>query len=96
MFTVSLVGIQEIVEAKERVEAGHPFVVGDTFTIKQWNGDKTDYKIIKVTDKSVTLQTEGGKTFVRRPSQSRVHDGMWVLTITDGYYGTVFKTATDN
>lgn len=103
VFTVSLVEIQEIVEAKERVEAVHPFVVGDTFTIKQWNGDTTDYKIIKVTykiikvtDKSVTLQTEGGKPFVRRPSPSRVHDGMWGLTITDGYQGTVFKTATDN
>lgn len=94
VFTVSLVGIQEIVEAKERTQAVHPFAVGDTFTIEHWSGRKTEYRIIKATDKSVTLQAEGEKPFVRRPQPSRLRAGEWGLAITDGYMGTVYKTAT--
>lgn len=94
VFSVSLVGIQEIVEAKERTEAAHPFSVGDTFTIENLKGEKTEYRIIKATDKSVTIQTDGQKPFVRRPQPSRFRDGEWSLTITDDYRGTVHKTTT--
>lgn len=94
VFSVSLVGIQEIVEAKERTESAHPFSVGDTFTIENWKGEKTEYRIIKATDKSVTIQTDGQKPFVRRPQPSRFRDGEWALAITDDYRGTVYKTTT--
>lgn len=99
VFSVSLVGIQEIVEAKERTEAAHPFTVGDTFTVPTWDGNKfvdTVYTITKATDKSVTIQNEnGGAPFTRKPSQSKFSPDRWNIKINDGYRGIVTKCSTD-
>lgn len=92
VLSMSLVGIREIVEAKERTEPAHPFAVGDTFTIEDWRGVKTEYRIIKSTDKSVTIQADGQKPFIRRPQPCRWREGEWGLAITDGYQGTVYKS----
>lgn len=94
VISFQLSSICEIITAEEKAPAAHPFTVGDTFTIENWKGEKTEYRIIKATDKSVTIQSDGQKPFVRRPQQSRFREGEWSLYITDDYRGIVQKTTT--
>lgn len=85
------------VKAEEKAAKPHPFKVGDTFTCSRWNREKSDadvleFRIIRATDKSVTIQTGDEKPFVRKPSQvAWDKSGKWRLGITDWNDGTVYK-----
>lgn len=86
-----------IVKAEEKAAKSHPFKVGDTFTCSRWNREKSDvdvleFRIIRATDKSVTIQTGNEKPFVRKPSQVALDkSGKWRLCITDWNDGIVYK-----
>lgn len=95
--TAAYAEIESIVEAKEAQLEKHPFKVGEVFTCHRWNSalrdtEKREYKIIRATDKSVTLQTGEEKPFIRKPSQiTWDHSGKWRLCITDWNDGIVYK-----
>ena len=95
--TAAYAEIDGIVSAEEKAAEPHPFKVGDTFTCSRWNGEKRaaerlEFRIIRATDKSVTLQTGDEKPFVRKPSQiTWDHSGKWRLCVTDWNDGTVYK-----
>ena len=97
VLTAAYAEIGGIVSAKEKAAEAHPFRVGDTFTCSRWNREKSDvdvleFRIIRATDKSVTIQTGNEKPFVRKPSHV-VWDnsGKWRLCITNRSDGTVYK-----
>lgn len=89
--------IENIIEAKQAQPEAHPFRVGDVFTCHRWNSALRDtelreYKIIRATDKSVTLQTGDEKPFVRKPTQiTWDNSGKWKLCITDWNDGIVYR-----
>ncbi len=95
--TAAYAEIESIVSAKEKPAEPPPFKVGDVFTCSRWNSEKRDvdkleFRIIRATDKSVTLQTGDEKPFVRKPSQiTWDKSGKWRLCITDWNDGTVYK-----
>lgn len=95
--TAAYAEIESIVSAQEKPVELHPFKVGDVFTCSRWNSEKRDvdkleFRIIRATDKSVTLQTGDEKPFVRKPSQiTWDKSGKWRLCITDWNDGTVYK-----
>lgn len=95
--TAAYAEIESIVSAQEKPTEPHPFKVGDVFTCSRWNSEKRDvdkleFRIIRATDKSVTLQTGDEKPFVRKPSQiTWDKSGKWRLCITDWNDGTVYK-----
>ena len=97
VLTAAYAEIGGIVKAEEKAAAPHPFNVGDTFTCSRWNREKSDvdvleFRIIRATDKSVTIQTGNEKPFVRKPSQvAWDKSGKWRLCITDWNDGTVYK-----
>lgn len=97
VLTAAYAEISRIVSAKEKAAAPHPFNVGDTFTCSRWNREKSDvdvleFRIIRATDKSVTIQTGNEKPFVRKPSQvAWDKSGKWRLCITDWNDGIVYK-----
>lgn len=86
-----------IVKAEEKAAKPHPFKVGDTFTCSRWNREKSDvnvleFRIIRATDKSVTIQTGNEKPFVRKPSQvAWDKSDKWRLCITEWNDGIVYK-----
>lgn len=89
--------ITEIVEATEAQEETHPFKVGEEFICSRWNPEKRGaeklvYRIIKATDKSVTLQTGSEKSFVRKPSKLVWCDTpTWCIKVTDWHDGIIRK-----
>lgn len=89
--------IETVLKATEAKPDKHPFKVGDTFTCHRWNSakreaEKLEYRVIRATDKSVTLQTGDEKPFVRKPAQvTWDHSGKWRLSITDWNDGTVYR-----
>lgn len=95
--TAAYAEIGGIVKAEEKAAEPHPFKVGDTFTCSRWNREKSDvdvleFRIIRATDKSVTIQTGNEKPFVRKPSQvAWDKSGKWRLCITDWNDGIVYK-----
>lgn len=95
--TAAYAEIGGIVKAEEKAAEPHPFKVGDTFTCSRWNREKSDtdvleFRIIRATDKSVTIQTGNEKPFVRKPSQVPWDkSGKWRLCITDWNDGIVYK-----
>lgn len=97
VLTAAYAEIGGIVKAEEKAAAPHPFKVGDTFTCSRWNREKSDvdvldFRIIRATDKSVTIQTGNEKPFVRKPSQvAWDKSGKWRLCITDWNDGIVYK-----
>ena len=97
VLTAAYAEIGGIVSAEEKAAEPHPFKVGDTFTCSRWNREKGDvdvleFRIIRATDKSVTIQTGDEKPFVRKPSQvTWDKSGKWRLCITDWNDGTVYK-----
>lgn len=97
VLTAAYAEIGGIVSAEEKAAEPHPFKVGDTFTCSRWNGEKRvaerlEFRIIRATDKSVTIQTGNEKPFVRKPSQvAWDKSGKWRLCITDWNDGTVYK-----
>ena len=99
--TAAYAEIGGIVKAEEKAAEPHPFKVGDTFTCSRWNREKSDtevleFRIIRATDKSVTIQTGNEKPFVRKPSQvAWDKSGKWRLCITDWNDGIVYKLPTE-
>jgi len=97
ILTADYAEITAIVSAREAQTEAHPFVVGDTYTCHRWNvekraAEKVTFKIIRATDKSVTLQADSGKPFVRKPAKVAWSDnGEWRLCITDWNDGIVYK-----
>lgn len=97
VLTAAYAEIGGIVKAEEKAAEPHPFKVGDTFTCSRWNREKSDvdvleFRIIRATDKSVTIQTGNEKPFVRKPSQvAWDKSGKWRLCITDWNDGIVYK-----
>lgn len=95
--TAAYAEIEGIVSAREKPAEQHPFKVGEVFTCHRWNSakgdtEKLEFRIIRATDKSVTIQTGDEKPFVRKPSQIVWdHSGKWRLCITDWNDGTVYK-----
>ena len=97
VLTAAYAEISGIVKAEEKAAEAHPFRIGDTFTCSRWNREKGDvdvlqFRIIRATDKSVTIQTGNEKPFVRKPSQvTWDKSGKWRLSITDWNDGIVYK-----
>lgn len=97
VLTAAYAEIGGIVKAEEKAAEPHPFKVGDTFTCSRWNREKGDvdvleFRIIRATDKSVTIQTGNEKPFVRKPSQvAWDKSGKWRLCVTDWNDGIVYK-----
>lgn len=91
--------IVRVVSARKQEQEAHPFKVGDTFTCSHWNAEtcrteKLEYRIIRATDKSVTIQTGDEKPFVRKPSKVQwAKENEWRLCITDWNDGIVYKIA---
>lgn len=94
---ISFADVVEIVEKREQAAQVHPFKIGDTFEPEMWNyyagrREKTPVKIVKATEKSVTVQNlNTGKTCVRKP-QKRESD-TWAFFLTGDYYSGCFKRA---
>lgn len=95
--TASYAEIRSVVRAEEKPAEAQPFKVGEVFTCSRWNRekgdvDKLEFRIIRATDKSVTIQTGDEKPFVRKPTQvAWDKSGKWRLCITDWNDGTVYK-----
>lgn len=98
VLTAAYAEIGGIVKAEEKAAEPHPFKVGDTFTCSRWNREKGDvdvleFRIIRATDKSVTIQTGNEKPFVRKPSHiAWDKSGKWRLCITSWIDGIVYKS----
>lgn len=97
--TASYAEIKDIVSAIEKKASIHPYKVGDTFQCSNWNYETRkiethEYKIIRTTDKSVTLQRGLEKPFIRKPSEIK-RNGVseWRLCITDWNDGIVYRSA---
>ena len=99
--------IISIVKAEEANPDAHPFKVGEEFEVTRWNrslgkyGDteKVTAKIIRATDKSVTIQIGDEKPFVRKPKHivwNDINSRKWALQITDWHDGIVYKYKVDD
>ena len=80
--------ILEIVKATEAVRETHPYKVGETITCTRWNeenrkSEKIEYKIIKTTDKTITLQTGEEKPITRKPRRLEWGERDWCVSVTD-------------
>ena len=78
VLTASYAEIKSVVKAEESEKKIHPYKVGETFTCDRYNPagksfsdrfEKVTYKVIKVTDKTITLQVGDEKPFTRKPTQ---------------------------
>ena len=92
--------IQKVLEKKEpeEQEIRHPFKVGDSYTVMEWDGNNyvpKEYKVLKVTFDRVTLKCGTSRAINRSPRRFRSGDAskgyMWALGICDGRNGTVYK-----
>ena len=89
--STSYASIIRLVSKATQIETSHPFKVGEEYEIQQWGGDRyvtKTVKVVKATSKSVTLQIDDSKPFVRRPSKRegyRDNKAVWVVTVGDGY-----------
>lgn len=90
--------IDAVIKAQEARNGAHPFRVGDEFTCCRWNSEKhvaeqLTFRIIKATDKSVTLQTGDEKPFVRKPVKAAWTDKpTWILRVTDWNDGIIRRS----
>lgn len=88
--------IKSIVSTDIEEAPSHPFKVGESFTVKEWDGtkfaDKT-YTVTKVTPKRVTLQSGTCRAISRKPHCLSAGNGeySWTLKITDCLDGIVCK-----
>lgn len=88
--------IKRIVSTDIEEAPSHPFKVGESFTVKEWNGtkyaDKT-YTVTKVAPERVTLKSGTCRVISRKPRRflSGNEEYSWALGITDGLNGTVYK-----
>lgn len=92
--TASYSEIVEILEAKESNEILHPFKVGDTFTVQEWNGSQyadKEYIITKVTADKVTIKSGAERAKPIKPRKT-YHGDAWALPITGArscYYRSI-------
>lgn len=96
VLTIQMTEIEQVIKEAEQQQAMQPFVVGEVFTVPVWTGKRfedRDFRIIKATEKSVTLQNGDEKPIIRRPSESKFTKGEWILCINDSYRGIVRKKA---
>lgn len=96
--------IIEIVKEQAAKPEAHPFTVGMEFTCHRWNGalgahgntEKITARIIRATDKSVTLQVGEEKPYLRKPYKVKWgnDDGRkWGLQVTDWNDGIFYQIA---
>lgn len=75
----------------------HPFVVGEIFSVKEWNGKEyapMEYVITKVTDEKVTIKCGSARARTIKPRKfGRPGEESWALGISNGMNGTVYKKA---
>jgi hypothetical protein len=90
--------IVKILEEKEQSKEAHPFKEGEQFKVSEYSF--TDHKvvekvytIIKVTDKTVTLQSNSGETIRRTPKKVNIYrDGeVWRLCIVENSSGFFYR-----
>lgn len=92
--TASYSEIVEILEAKESNEVLHPFKVGDTFKVQEWNGSQyadKEYTITKVTADKVTVKSGTDRAKSIKPRKTYNGDA-WALPITGArscYYRSI-------
>ena len=92
--TASYSEIIEILEAKENDEILHPFKVGETFTVQEWNGSQyadKEYTITKVTADKVTVKSGTDRAKSIKPRKTYRGDA-WALSITGArscYYRSI-------
>lgn len=98
--TATYAEIEKIISTDIQAAPKHPFKVGDIFTVDEWNmekckSEKKEYKVIKITDKKVTLKSSEERAKTRTPRRFRennINGGYcWALGIVDGLNGTVYK-----
>lgn len=98
--TAPYASIQKVLESNDSTEKEmiHPFNVGEEYTVERWeNGGYTSkkVKVIKRTDKSVTLQVDGdSKPVLRRPSRRMIphsDKAIWSVSVYEGYKGYITK-----
>lgn len=86
--------IVEVLKAEEITEKQHPFEVGETFTIEEWNGqmyESKEYTITKVSPEKVTIKSGTDRAKSIRPRKS--YNGKeYYLPVADGRYGYYTKT----
>ena len=86
--THSYAEILEIVKATEAAQEAHPYKVGESITCTRWNkenrkSEKVEYKIIRATDKTITLQAGEEKPITRKPRRLDFGNRDWCVSITD-------------
>ena len=86
--THSYAEILEIVKATEAAQEAHPYKVGESITCTRWNkenkkSEKVEYKIIRATDKTITLQAGEEKPITRKPHRLDFGNRDWCVSITD-------------
>lgn len=85
--------IIKVVEAKENDEPAHPFKVGETFKITEWNGNEfveKEYSITKITPEKVTVKSGTDRAKSIRPRKTYNGDA-WTIDITGGRNGYYLK-----
>lgn len=83
--------ISEVVSTEATLDK-HPFEVGDTFTVKAWNGKEyadKDFTVTKVTDTRVTVKSGDERAVSKTPRKT--YDGSWAISLASGLNGTVYK-----
>ena len=88
LLTHAYAEILEIVKATEAAQETHPYKVGETITCTRWNeesrkSEKIEYKIIKTTDKTITLQAGEEKPITRKPRRLEWGERDWCVSVTD-------------
>ena len=88
-FPATYAEIDEIIKADEKKRTPHPFVVGEKFTAKIWDGSQglgkgkyvnVVYEIIKTSDATIKLQACGSdKPITRKPTKN--FRGEWRFSI---------------
>ena len=96
--TYAYAEILKVLKAEETAPEMHPYKVGETFQTERWNEETrkietVEYKVIKTTDKTVTLQAGEEKPITRKPGRKAWGAREWYLKVTDLSRGTWCKPA---
>lgn len=92
--------IVRVISSKVPEKVVHPFVIGDTFSVEEWDTAKNSYmpktyEVVKVTHDRVTLKSGSDRAISRKPERvariGSVDKVRWALSICDGRNGTVYK-----
>lgn len=86
--------VVEVLEQNEKKPDAHPFRIGDKFTVKRWTDGaavSTACEIVKATEKTVTVRTETGQTYLRKPYKTVGELGtFWHIDIDRDYYKSCY------